>query len=165
MSSENQGKSVRASATEKYLTVALDGEAYGIAALKVREIIRYQKTTPVPQMPDFVRGVINLRGKVIPVIDLRKKFNLQAEIGERTCTVVVQIDLNGAPLAMGLVVDRVEDVANIPDDQIEPTPDFGVRIDTTYLLGMAKVNGQVKTLLDIERVVAPEVVEAVLAAA
>ena len=150
----------------KYLTVVLDNEAYGIAVLKVREIIRLQKITPVPQMPDFVKGVINLRGRVIPVIDLRVKFSLKAEFAERTCIVVVQVKLsNDLTVQMGLIVDCVEEVVTLNASEIEPTPDFGARIDTTYLLGMAKVKGQVKTLLDIDRVVAPDTLSAMVAAA
>ncbi len=150
----------------KYLTVVLENEAYGIAVLKVREIIRLQKITPVPQMPGFVKGVINLRGRVIPVIDLRIKFGLKAEVAERTCIVVVQVKLPDDPLVqMGLVVDSVEEVVTLTKEEIEPTPEFGARVDTSYLLGMAKVKGQVKTLLDIDRVVAPEAVAAIVQAA
>jgi purine-binding chemotaxis protein CheW len=145
--------------TGRYLTVALAGEAYGIAVGKVREIIRLQKITPVPQVPEYVKGVINLRGRVIPVIDLRSRFGLAAELTERTCIVVVQVARAGAAaLSIGLIVDSVDEVANLVADQIEPTPDFGVSIDTAYLLGMAKVNGEVKTLLDIDRVIAPEAI-------
>ena len=141
----------------KYLTVVLDNESYGIAVIKVREIIRLQKITPVPQMPAFVKGVINLRGRVIPIVDLRVKFGLRAEFAERTCIVVVQVKLSTAQVVqMGLIVDSVEEVVNLTNEEIEPTPDFGANVDTSYLLGMAKVKGQVKTLLDIDRVVAPE---------
>lgn len=144
----------------KYLTVALDNESYGLAVLKVREIIRMQKITPVPQMPEFVKGVINLRGRVIPVVDLRVKFGLKAIFADRTCIVVVQVKLPaGTAVQMGLIVDSVEEVVNLSNTDIEPTPDFGARIDTGYILGMAKVKGAVKTLLDIDRVVAPETVE------
>lgn len=150
----------------KYLTVVLDNEAYGIAVLKVREIIRVQKITPVPQMPDFVKGVINLRGRVIPIVDLRVKFGLKAEFGERTCIVVVQVRLaNEQIVQMGLIVDSVEEVVNLPGEEIEPTPEFGARIDTTYLLGMAKVKGQVKTLLDIDRVIGADTAQAIAQAA
>jgi purine-binding chemotaxis protein CheW len=150
----------------KYLTVVLENEAYGIAVLKVREIIRLQKITPVPQMPAFVKGVINLRGRVIPVVDLRVKFGLKAEFAERTCIVVVQVRLPSEQVVqMGLIVDSVEEVVTLTSEEIEPTPDFGTRIDTTYLLGMAKVKGQVKTLLDIDRVVAPETVQVLAQAA
>jgi len=158
MSSLNTNDTARLAG--KYLTVVLDNEAYGIAVLKVREIIRFQKITPVPQMPVFVKGVINLRGRVIPVIDLRIKFGLKAEIAERTCVVVVQIAVDASRnVQMGLVVDSVEEVVTLTGAEIEPTPEFGARIDTSYLLGLAKIKGVVKTLLDIERVVAPETVE------
>lgn len=150
-----------ASLAGKYLTVALDHEAYGIAVLKVREIIRMQKITPVPQMPAFIRGVINLRGRVIPVIDLRVKFGLAAEVAERTCIVVVQIRLaSEQTVPMGLIVDSVDEVVSLTDEEIEPTPEFGTQIDHTCLLGMAKVQGRVKTLLDIDRVVAADSLQA-----
>ncbi len=145
----------------KYLTVVLDRESYGLAVLKVREIIRLPKVTPVPQLPAFVKGVINLRGRVIPVIDLRTKFGLPAVDTERTCVVVVQVaSPAGSPLAMGLIVDSVEEVVNLTANQIEPTPEFGVRIDASCLMGMAKVNDRVKTLLDIDRVVSMEILAA-----
>ena len=144
----------------KYLTVVLENEAYGLNVLKIREIIRLQKITPVPQMPPFVKGVINLRGRVIPIVDLRVKFGLKAEFTERTCIIVVQVKLPSEQLVqMGLIVDSVEEVVNLSATEIEPTPDFGAKVDTTYLLGMAKVKGTVKTLLDIDRVVAPETVQ------
>lgn len=144
----------------KYLTVTLENESYGMAVLKVREIIRLQKITPVPQMPPYVKGVINLRGRVIPIVDLRLKFGLKAEIAERTCIVVVQVSVtSGQPVQMGLIVDSVEEVVTLSAEEIEPTPEFGTRIDTSYLLGMAKIKGQVKTLLDIDRVVAQEAIE------
>ena len=149
----------------KYLTVVLENEAYGIGVLKVREIIRMQKITPVPQMPAFVKGVINLRGRVIPVIDMRVKFGLKAEFAERTCIVVVQVKLpTEQTVQMGLIVDSVEEVVTLTAPEIEPTPDFGAKINTEYLLGMAKVKGAVKTLLDIDRVVAPETVTAMVKA-
>ena len=146
----------------KYLTVVLENEAYGLNVLKIREIIRMQKITPVPQMPVFVKGVINLRGRVIPIVDLRVKFGLKAEFTERTCIVVVQVKLPAEQVVqMGLIVDSVEEVVNLAESDIEPTPEFGAKIDTSYLLGMAKVKGQVKTLLDIDRVVSPEAVQAI----
>lgn len=150
----------------KYLTVDLAGEAYGLAVIKIREIIRLQKITPVPQMPDHVKGVINLRGKVIPIIDLRVKFGLAAAVTGRTCIVVVQVALPaGAVIPLGLVVDSVEEVVNLTDEEIEPTPEFGTQVDTGYLLGMAKVKGQVKTLLDLDRVVAADNLRPLTAAA
>ena len=139
----------------KYLTVVLDSESYCIDVLKVREIIRLQKITPVPQMPGFVKGVINLRGRVIPVIDLRAKFGLKAEFAERTCIVVVQVKLpDEQTVHMGLIVDSVDEVVTLTAAEIEPTPDFGTRVDTEYLLGLAKVKGDVKMLLDLDRFIA-----------
>ena len=155
----------RTNLSGKYLTVGLDREAYGIAVLKVREIIRMQKITPVPQMPPYVKGVINLRGRVIPVVDLRVKFGLEAAVADRTCIVVVQVKLpSEQTVQMGLIVDNVEEVANLSDAEIEPTPDFGTKVSTEYILGMAKVKGEVKTLLDIDRVVAPETVRSMVQA-
>jgi purine-binding chemotaxis protein CheW len=166
MSTASAASTATASLAGKYLTVVLENEAYGIGVLKVREIIRLQKITPVPQMPPFVKGVINLRGRVIPIVDLRVKFGLKAEFAERTCIVVVQVKLlTEATVQMGLIVDSVEEVVTLQAGEIEPTPEFGARIDTAYLLGMAKVKGAVKTLLDIDRVVAPETMQAITQAA
>jgi len=160
-----QAPAALASIAGKYLTIALGHESYGIAILKVREIIRMQKITHVPQMPAFVKGVINLRGRVIPVVDLRVKFDLPAEFAERTCIVVVQVKLpDEQTVQMGLIVDSVEEVVTLQTSDISPTPDFGTAVNTEYLLGMAKVKGQVKTLLDIERVVAPDTVRAMVQA-
>lgn len=143
----------------KYLTVVLDQEAYGIAVLKVREIIRLQKITPLPQTPDYLKGVINLRGRVIPVMDLRLKFGLTAAFTERTCIVVVQINPRGRNIHTGLIVDAVEEVVHLADKDIQPAPELGSRLDLSALLGMAKVKDQVKMLLDIDRVVADDVSE------
>jgi purine-binding chemotaxis protein CheW len=166
MSTAASSTPARSPLAGKYLTVVLENEAYGIGVLKVREIIRMQKITPVPQMPAFVKGVINLRGRVIPVVDLRVKFGLKAEFAERTCIVVVQVKLQSEQtVQMGLIVDSVEEVVTLNASEIEPTPDFGTKISTDYLLGMAKVKGAVKTLLDIDRVVAPETVKAMTEAA
>jgi purine-binding chemotaxis protein CheW len=149
----------------KYLTVALDREAYGIGVLKVREIIRMQKITPVPQMPAFVKGVINLRGRVISIVDLRLKFGLKAEYAERTCIVVVQVRSGEQVVPMGLIVDSVDEVVNLTRDDIEPAPDFGSAVNSDYLLGMAKIKNRVMTLLEIDKVVAPETVKAIATAA
>ena len=150
----------------KYLTIGLGSEVYGIAALRVREIIRLQAITPVPRVPDFVKGVINLRGRVIPVLDLRVKFGLPAEFATRTCIVVAEVRLPSDETApMGFVVDRVEEVVAIAANEIEPTPDFGGTVATECLLAMARVRGRVKTLLDIDRVVAFDRVAAIAATA
>ena len=146
-------------AAGKFLTFGLGNESYGVSVLKVREIIRLMDITAVPQMPAYVKGVINLRGKVVPVVDLRLKFGLaNAESTERTCIVVGQIATASGGQAMnGFIVDGVEEVVSIPPDEIEPTPDFGSAFDTDYILGMAKMKGKVKTLLDIDRVLTAEV--------
>jgi len=143
--------------TGKYLTFSLSNESYGVDVLKVREITRFLKITPVPQMPAYVKGVINLRGKVLPVIDLRLKFGLEAaEATERTCIVVVRVTAGGQDITLGMIVDSVEEVINLNEAEIEETPEFGVKVDTAYLMGMAKVKGAIKTLLDIDKVVSPE---------
>jgi purine-binding chemotaxis protein CheW len=139
----------------KYLTFTLHGESYGMDVLKVREIIRQSNITAMPQMPAHIRGVINLRGKIIPVMDLRRRFEFaETADTEKTCIVVVQVKLPaGKPTPMGLVVDGVEEVINLNAADIEVTPEFGGQICTDYILGMAKVKGQVKALLDIDGVV------------
>jgi purine-binding chemotaxis protein CheW len=139
----------------KYLTFNLQGESYGIDVLKVREIIRLTTITAVPQMPRHIRGVINLRGKIIPVMDLRIRFEFEkADKTDQTCIIVVQVKLpEGKPTQMGLVVDGVEEVINLNDSDIEETPNFGGQICTDYIIGIAKVKGQVKTLLDIDGIV------------
>jgi purine-binding chemotaxis protein CheW len=154
---EQQPPTVRAEAG-KYLTFILGNESYGIAVLKIREIIRVITITAVPQMPAYVKGVINLRGKIIPVVDLRLKFGLaKAETTERTCIIVVLVTLHsGVTSQMGLIVDGVEEVANIAAADIEETPDFGTKLDTDPILGMAKVWGVVKTLLDVDKVVSSD---------
>jgi purine-binding chemotaxis protein CheW len=145
-------------AANKYLTFILNHESYGIDVLKVREIIRLIAITTIPQMPDYVRGVINLRGKIIPVIDLRLRFGFaQAESTEQTCIIVVKVKLpDGRATQMGLVVDGVEEVVNIAATDIENTPDFGTQIDTQYIVGMAKIKGAVKILLDIDGVISAD---------
>lgn len=146
---------VAASLAGKYLTFVLGEESYGIAVLKIREIIRLPDITAVPQMPSHIRGVINLRGKIIPVVDLRARFGLpHADPTDRTCVIVMQVaSSSGSSVPMGLVVDDVEEVINLAADDIQETPDFGSHVETDYLLGMAKIKGVVKTLLDFDRVV------------
>lgn len=138
----------------KYLTFTLGHEFYAIPVLKVREIIRLREITPVPNMPAFVKGIVNLRGKLIPVTDLRLRFNMNASQNpEQACIIVVQTKLTGQTTKpMGLIVDAVEEVANLTVDDLEPTPDFGGALEADYILGMAKAKGVVKALLDIDRV-------------
>lgn len=137
----------------KYLTFALDREEYGIGIIKVKEIIGLMPITPVPQTPAYVKGVINLRGKVIPVIDLRLRFGMErAAYTERTCIVVVEADAGADKALIGIVVDSVSEVLNIRGELIEETPAFGTKLTTDYILGMAKTEGSLKILLDIDKV-------------
>ena len=139
----------------KYLTFLLGREEFAIRVLKVREIMGIQDITAVPQTPPYVKGVINLRGKVIPVVDLRLKFSLdEKEYSQRTCIIVVQVQMGSLSLPTGVVVDEVSEVLNLAAGDIEDTPDFGegAGAASSYLLGMAKVKGKVKILLDIDRV-------------
>jgi len=137
----------------KYLTFSLGIEEYGIGILKVREIIGMMPITSVPRTPGFIKGVINLRGKVIPVVDLRLKFEMgAADYTERTCIIVVEMANGTGTIQMGIVVDSVSEVLNIKRSEIEETPTFGANLSADYILGMAKIGGGVKILLDIDRV-------------
>ncbi len=138
----------------RYLTFGLGAETYGLPVLNVREIIRLCPITPVPRMPDFIRGVINLRGTVIPVLDLRAKFQMpEAVYGERACIIVVQLrNPEGGSTLIGAIVDTVEEVVQLGQSHIEATPDFGGLPSTQFILGLATLNGGVKTLLDIEKI-------------
>lgn len=143
----------------KYLTITLGRESYGIPVLKVREIIRICPITRVANMPPQVRGVINLRGKVIPVVDLRTRFGLPAgEDHDRTCIVVTQVAATAGPGSRlyGVIVDGVEEVANFSTADIQPTPDFGGAIDTRFITGMAKQGDAVKSLIDLDAIAAAE---------
>ena len=138
----------------KYLTFRLGAEEFGVRVDKVREIMGVQEITAVPQTPDYLKGVINLRGKVVPVVDLRLKFTLEPlEYTQRTCIIVVQVRGEVGTIQVGLVVDTVSEVLNLAGTDIEDTPDFGTQLTTPFILGMAKVKGKVKILLDIDKVV------------
>jgi purine-binding chemotaxis protein CheW len=137
----------------KYLTFALGPEEYGLEILKVREIIGYMDITAVPQTPHHVKGVINLRGQVIPVIDLRTKFGMEtAEITEQSCIIVVEISQESRSFSTGIVVDHVQEVLDIDGQDIEEAPQFGSSVDTDFILGMGKIEDSVKILLDINKV-------------
>ncbi len=142
----------------KYLTFGLAEEQYGLEILKVREIIGMMDITAVPRTPEFVKGVINLRGKVIPVVDLRVKFGLPGvEATDETCIIVVDV----GQVEMGIIVDRVSEVLDIGSDDIEPPPSFGVSVDTAFILGMGKAKGVVTILLDIGRVLTGDEIAAI----
>lgn len=133
----------------KYLTFFLAGEEYGLEILKVHEIIGLLPITRVPRTPDFIRGVVNLRGKVIPIIDLRRKFGMPSvSDAPETCIIVVQVQ----GVQIGVVVDKVSEVATIADVDVEPPPSFGADVRTDFLLGLGKANGRVRLLLDIDHV-------------
>ncbi len=137
----------------KFLTFLMATEKYGLEILKVREIIGMMDVTSVPTTPAFIRGVINLRGKVVPVVDLRLKFGMKAkEDTERTCIIVVHLAQTDQEMTMGIIVDEVSDVVDVSHDQIEPPPSFGVNIRTDFILGMGKLERKVMTMLDIDRV-------------
>jgi len=137
----------------KYLTFFLGGEEYGLGILKVQEIIRVMPITAVPRTPAHLRGVVNLRGKVIAIVDLRRKFGMEStEEANENCIVVVQ----AGGVQMGVVVDRVSEVVDIPAENIEQTPSFGADVDCDYIVGIGKANGKVKLLLDIDRALSEE---------
>ena len=136
----------------KYLTFALANEEYGLEILKVREIIGYIEVTAVPQTPHYVKGVVNLRGQVIPVIDLRAKFDIEtSEVTDETCIIVVEIANASRKFSTGIIVDRVQEVLDIHAENIEDAPHFGA-VQAGFILGMAKIGESVKILLDIDAV-------------
>lgn len=152
-SSHESGSRALPELAGKYLTFALANEEYGVPVLKVREIIKMMDITAVPQVPVHVKGVINLRGKVIPVVDVRAKFGFAAQdYNDRTCIIVTEVTLPGSTVMMGIIVDAVSEVLNIGGEEIEQTPDFGTHVETDYMKGVAKVKGRVKILLDLDRV-------------
>lgn len=141
----------------QYLTFTLGTEVFAIGILAIKEIIEYSSLTTVPMMPEYVRGVINLRGAVVPVLDLSVRFGKPASpVTKRTCIVIIEISTAGQRQDVGVVVDAVDSVLDIPPEQIEPPPAFGARISTDFIQGMGKVNGRFVILLDVNCVLAPE---------
>ncbi|MBT5305761.1 MAG: purine-binding chemotaxis protein CheW [Candidatus Scalindua sp.] len=137
----------------KYLAFILNNETYGIEILRVREIIGLMDVTTVPQTPEYMKGVINLRGKVIPVIDLRLKFSMQEkEHTDETCVIVVEVNNT----SIGIIVDSVSEVLEITRGEIEESPHFGQDIDTSYIMGLGKVKEKIVILLDIEEILSSE---------
>lgn len=157
--SENKSEAIGQAMAEmtaragKYLTFKLGEEEYGLEILKVQEIMKMVDVTKVPKTPEFVRGVINLRGKVIPVVDLRLKFDMTGrDTTDKTCVIVVQISHGSGSLTMGTIVDEVSEVLDIGAEQIEAAPEFGTSVNTDFILGMGKVAKKVIMLLDIDKV-------------
>lgn len=137
----------------KFLTFALGREEYGLEILKVREIIGYMDITCVPRTPDYVKGVINLRGQVIPVIDLRMRFGMeQAKVTDQTCIIVAEVNQKNRTFNAGLIVDRVQEVLDIRGEEIEDASQLGSAVQTEYILGIGKVASSIKILLDIDRI-------------
>jgi len=151
----------------KYLTFQLGKEAYGIGIMKVQEIVGVMPVTRMPKLPHFVRGLVNLRGKVIPVFDLRLKFGLERrDDTDRTCIIVVRLSLDGnrvdaAAVTLGIIVDEVSEVVNVPAEAIEPPPAFGSSVDVSFLLGVGKLGNKVVMLLDADRILPREELQSV----
>lgn len=138
----------------KYLTFRLGSEEYGFEILKVREIIGLMEITPVPRTPDYIRGVINLRGKVIPVINLRLKFGMEVtDDTEETCVVVLEVAAGDGSIMTGVVVDAVSEVLDVSSEQIEDTPAFGTDVNLDFILGIGKIKNEVKMLLDVDKII------------
>jgi purine-binding chemotaxis protein CheW len=160
-----QGGDVTANREGKYLTFSMAEEEYGIGILKVKEIIGMMAVTMIPQTPPYIKGVINLRGKIIPVVSLRLKFGLEEiDYMDRTCIIVVEVKANVGNVLMGIVVDAVSEVLNIRNAEIEDTPAFGTSLKTDFILGMAKAGNNVKILLDIDKVISDSEMEIALQA-
>lgn len=141
----------------QFLTFSLAGDVYAIEILKIREIIDYGNLTPIPMTPTFIRGVINLRGSVVPVIDLAARFGGElTEVSKRTAIIIVELIDEGNLISVGIVVDTVNEVLDISVDEIEPAPEFGTRIRTDFVKGMGKVNDKFLILLEVDKVLAVE---------
>ena len=147
------GKPIESVEVQQYLTFALDSEMFAVGTLSVKEIIEYGQLTVVPMMPDFIRGVINLRGAVVPVIDLAARFGRgEKKITRRTCIVIIEVPNDDGQQDIGVVVDAVSEVLEIPAGDIEPPPTFGAKIRSDFIAGMGKVNGRFVILLDVGKV-------------
>ncbi len=145
----------------QYLTFMLGGEVFAIGILAIKEIIEYSNLTGVPMMPACIRGVINLRGAVVPVMDLSARFGKAAsEVTKRTCIVIVEIEAHGEQQVVGMIVDAVNAVVEIAPSEIEPPPTFGARIPSDFVEGMGKINGRFVILLNANRVLAADEMDA-----
>jgi purine-binding chemotaxis protein CheW len=146
-------KSSHATETRQYLTFTLDSESFALDIVKVREVLDFTKITRVPRTPEFMKGVINLRGSVVPVIDMRLKFGMEAkEETIDTCIVIVEVEIEGDPLIIGAIADSVQEVMELGPQQIEPPPKLGTRLKTDFIQGMGKLNDKFLIILDISKV-------------
>ena len=138
---------------QQYLTFMLTGESYAINIQRIKEIIQYGELTEVPRMPDFIRGVINLRGAVVPVIDLSSRFGkAPTVVGRRNCIIIIEIEVGSETQSIGVMVDSVNAVLEIPASEIEPAPKFGSNIHTDFIAGMGKIDGKFVIILNIQYV-------------
>ena len=148
---------------QQYLTFMLSGETYAISILRIKEIIQYGQLTEVPRMPGFIRGVINLRGAVVPVIDLSSRFGKQATaIGRRNCIIIIEVAVGEETQSVGVMVDAVNAVLEIPGSEIEPAPSFGANIRADFIAGMGKINGKFVIILNIQHVLSMDDMEALV---
>lgn len=156
--SSNQTVVAQAEADEaQYLTFLLGGEMYAIGILNIKEIIGYGQPTQVPMMPNYVRGIINLRGRVVPVIDLLPRFGREStEVSKRTCVVIIDVEVEGEHQDIGVVVDAVSEVLQIASRDIEPPPAFGAKIRADFIAGMGKINGKFVIILNVDKVLSVE---------
>ena len=149
---------------DQYLTFLLDGEEYGVDILRVQEIRGWERTTPIPNTPDYVLGVINLRGTIVPIVDLRRRFGLEMrEHGPKTVVIVLRVEAEGRERTMGIVVDAVSDVYNIPEAEVVPPPDLGGAISVDFVRGLATVEGKMVVVLDIDRLLSADTLAAAAA--
>lgn len=138
---------------QQYLTFMLNGETYAISILRIKEIIQYDQLTEVPRMPAFIRGVINLRGAVVPVIDLSARFGKPpTQVGGRNCIIIIEVEIEEETHSVGVMVDAVNAVLEISDSEIEPAPSFGTNIHADFIAGMGKINGKFVIILNIQHV-------------
>jgi purine-binding chemotaxis protein CheW len=152
--------------TTQFLTFKLDNELFALDIEKVREVLDFTTITKVPQTPEYMRGVINLRGSVVPVVDLRLKFgNTAAEQTVNSCVIIVEVDMDGEKVVMGAMADAVQEVLDLEPDQIEPAPRIGTKLNTDFIIGMGKHADQFIIILDIDRVFATDELELELALA
>lgn len=152
--------------SQQYLTFMLAGEEYGVDILRVQEIKGWDTVTPIPNTPEYIRGVINLRGTIVPIIDMRCRFRLdQLEYGPTTVVIVLKVNNDDKSRTMGVVVDGVSDVYNMPEEEIKPSPDFGSNVDTDFVKGLATVNEKMVIVLDIDHMLNSDELNAVDSAA
>jgi len=157
MSQSSEAEAAKVTSARQYLTFVLGGEVFALGILAIKEIIEYAPLTAVPMMPAYVRGVINLRGAVVPVLDLAVRFGRPSSpVSKRTCIVIIEIEGGAERQVAGVVVDAVNAVLDIPAGDIEPPPAFGAQIRTDFIEGMGKVNGRFVVLLDVNHVLAVE---------